>query len=180
MTEKLERRDDSLKITTSESPTKRGRGRPKGAKNKPKEFRLIAISTEPKKRGRPKGAKNTPKEAQPIELVKLKTREEDVVPKEVKKRGRPRKIVPIAAPVQELVAVEANSLDNHPLVLAAKWIEKNMHPTEMQYYRTRANRNGTPLVHTMIGDLLGFFNVQNADICKQIKKNNFIDKVCNS
>ena len=168
--------------TTSTSATiaiKRGRGRPKGAKNKPKELRLAAVSSEPKKRGRPKGAKNKPKDPAEM-LVKLKPREEDPAPGEAKRRGRPRKVVPVAASTQEPVAVEANSLDNHPLILAARWIEKNMHPTEMQYYRTRANRNGTSLVHTMVGDLLGFFNVQNAEICKQIKKNNFIDKVCNS
>jgi hypothetical protein len=157
MTEKSEKEVDFQRISTTNTvvEVKRGRGRPKGAKNKPK------VS--------PEG-----------ELVKLKPREEEVIPKEVKRRGRPRKIVPMAATVQKPVATEATSLDHHPLVLAARWIEKNMHPTEMQYYRTRANRNGTSLVHTMVGDLLGFFNVQNADICKQIKKNNFIDKVCNS
>lgn len=182
MTEKSEKKVDFQKISTTPTAVevKRGRGRPKGAKNKPKELKATDVSVAPRKRGRPKGAKNKPKEAIPESLVKFK--ESDKAPNEKKKRGRPRKVVTTATVVvlQQPTVVAANTMDEHPLVLAAKWLEKNMHPTEMQYYRTRANRNSSPLTTTIVGDILGFFNVQNAEICKQIKKNNFIDRVCNS
>jgi len=181
MTEKLEKREDSQKSsTTSSSSEKKGRGRPKGAKNKPKDLVVVKSTTEePKRRGRPKGAKNKPKLASLLELVKFKPNSEE--PPQKKKRGRPSRPASIlAAPINEKPQPPADSLDNHPLSLAAKWLEKNMHPNEMQYYRTRANKNGVSLRYLMVSDMLGFFNVQNSDICKQIKKNNFIDRVCNS
>jgi len=177
MTEKSGKEVACLKTQTSETiQVKRGRGRPKGAKNKPKDSLALLTPQEPKKRGRPKGAKNKPKVGE-VELSKFKPRQEEVtaVPK---KRGRPKKVTTDS--VEPSVTEAKDSLDDHPLLLAAKWLEKHMHPSELQYYRTRANRTSSTLSCTIVGDLLGFFNVQNADICKQIKKNNFIDKVCNS
>ena len=41
---------------------KRGRGRPKGSKNKPKLDIVAVEATEKRGRGRPKGSKNKPKE----------------------------------------------------------------------------------------------------------------------
>jgi hypothetical protein len=177
MKERSEKKAVSETMPTSITiEPKRGRGRPKGAKNKPKEFKLAVLQGPPRKRGRPPGAKNKPKEPTPqIELVKFKPSPEAEPPK---KRGRPKKQVDVV-PV-ELPVIQTDSLEAHPLFLAVKWLEKNMHHTEMQYYRTRASRNSTTLHCTMVSDILGFFNVQNADICKQIKKNNFIDRVCNS
>lgn len=180
MTEKSEKKVDFLRISTTDTivEVKRGRGRPKGAKNKPKELRVLPTHTEaPRKRGRPKGAKNKPKLQILGDLVKFK---KDNSATAVKKRGRPPKIAQSTESPQEPSMVPQTSLENHPLVVAAKWLEKNMHPNEMQYYRTRTSRNNSSLTNTVVGDILGFFNVQNADICKQVKKNNFIDRVCNS
>ena len=182
MTEKSEKREDSQKSSTiSSSSLKRGRGRPKGAKNKPKSLFVVTVApTTAKRRGRPKGAKNKPKLVGDVELVKFKPNHEE--PTQPKKRGRPCKPISSAVDAEDKEQ-KPNSLDaleDHPLNLAAKWLEKNMHPNEMQYYRTRANKNSVSLRYLMVSDMLGFFNVQNADICKQIKKNNFIDRVCNS
>jgi len=65
-------------------------------------------------------------------------------------------------------------VEEHPLFFAARWLEKNMHQTQTQYYRGRASKYGMSVQAAMIADILGFFNVQDADICKQIKKNNFV------
>ena len=54
--------DDSAADTDSDQPKKRGRGRPKGSKNKPKEGVVEEVPTTPKKRGRPKGSKNKNKQ----------------------------------------------------------------------------------------------------------------------
>jgi len=171
--------------TISALPTKPGRGRPKGSKNKPKILDIALGMLPPElprikgRRGRPKGAKNKPKI--PGEPPKIKG-----------KRGRPKGaknkpkagIVPTTtAPQTEAkkdkpISVAAQALeitqDNHPLLIAVRWLEKNMHPTEVQYYRGRASKTGVSLHVAMASDLLGFFNVQNPEICKQIKKNNFI------
>jgi hypothetical protein len=171
MREKLEKKDSKTEtmISVMKSPETRKRGRPKGAKNKPKQIQPVVESEfKPKKRGRPKGAKNKPKEPS------------YVAPAAPKPRGRPKKVT--VEPVASSQPQETNhvdTMDDHPLVLAAKWLEKNMHQHEMQYYRTRASRNGVPLNCAIVSDILGFFNVQNADICKQIKKNNFIASTSN-
>jgi hypothetical protein len=185
----LEKRVSTTQQTTiNVLPTKSGRGRPKGSKNKPKALSLyLETATEPPKakgrRGRPKGAKNKPKIPQAEPVVKGKRGR----PKGAKNKPREpapstlepavsRKIVVnkkdniVTAAIQSLEAVQ----DNHPLLVAVKWLEKNMHPTEVQYYRGRANKTGVSLHVAMASDLLGFFNVQNPEICKQIKKNNFI------
>jgi hypothetical protein len=171
----------------------RKRGRPPGAKNKPKlpvirEEPPHALTTTVKRRGRPKGSKNKIKACSPPQMVEIV----------VKKRGRPKGSknilkTPVAVSVP-LPAIStscekrldtakeqpaskipsADDLTNHPLVLAASWLEKNMHPSEMQYYRSRAYKHGTSLQSAMMSDILGFFNVKESEITKQIKKNKTI------
>lgn len=178
MTETSGKRDStSLRITTSNEivKIKRGRGRPPGAKNKPKS---LSIADEPKVkrgRGRPKGAKNKPKEQAAQLEVKYK---EQSVPLDIqpKKRGRPPKVkVENAQPPE----VQEKQLTDHPLLEAVRWIEKSMHQTELHYYRSRASRAGVSLHVAMASDILGFFNVQDPEINKQIKKNNFIANTSN-
>jgi hypothetical protein len=176
MTEKSEKKETLTSLTTAVNE-KRSRGRPKGAKNKPKQPSTSEyVEVVVKKRGRPPGAKNKPK--QPL-AVEVKYKPQDSEPVVPSKRGRPKKpeVLPVA---QEQPENQAEVLDKHPLLQAVKWLEKHMHHTEVQYYRTRASKGSTSLQFVMVSDILGFFNVQNADICKQIKKNNFIDRVCNS
>jgi hypothetical protein len=140
-------------------------------------------------RGRPKGAKNKPKapqvEVKPVAKEKRKytRKQKPELPLPVKKpRGRPSK-QPIAAPEQKAQKVIAVvNLDDHPVLAVVKWLEKHMHHNEMQYYRSRATKNGVSLHVAMASDILGFFNVQDPEICNQIKKNNFIANTpkCNS
>jgi hypothetical protein len=143
----------------------RKRGRPKGAKNKPKNAELPQQITQVKEakrgRGRPKGSKNKPKVEENKILVKSKPRRLEEV-KEVK----PAK--------SEEKPSRQDNIQEHPLYLAVNWLCSYMHNTQTQYYRVRATRNGTSVHEAMMADVLGFFNVQNADILKQIKKNNFI------
>lgn len=181
MTEKLEKKVSKVTLTTTvlDKDVRRGRGRPKGAKNKIRSFVPPEAVLPKRGRGRPKGAKNkskTPQTEDATLLVKHKPREPSTTQPSGKKRGRPRKL-PLQSEEPIVVKIEqpqTDSLDGHPLLLAVKWIEKNMHPTEVDYYRRRASRNSVPLHCAMVSDILGFFNVQNAEICKQIKKNNFI------
>jgi hypothetical protein len=151
----------------------RKRGRPKGSKNKPKDPAAIdqaaggATPTEAvkRKRGRPKGSKNK---------TKLLPEAGTIVA--YKKRGRPPKTPQtVVSTDQETKPIQQEQqLENHPLMLAARWIEKHMHHAELQYYRTRSNRMSVSLHAAIVSDMLGFFNVQDSDICKQIKKNNFL------
>lgn len=149
MTEKL--KENELKITSKSIsdqnyPVKRSRGRPKGSKNKPKETKIIQKEGEVKKRGRPKGSKNKT------------TLEEETLPKvEVSSSFTP-----------------PTTIEEHPLITAVKWIEKHMHISQVQYYRSRAARNETTMHAAIAADILGFFNVQNAEILKSIKKNTFV------
>jgi hypothetical protein len=179
MTEKSNEKESKIlskSISDLNYPVKRSRGRPKGSKNKPKETKLVEVDPVVKKRGRPKGSKNLPKET--------KVTEDNAVVAVVKKRGRPKgsqnkKTLEHeeASPKIEasLVFVKPSTVDQeHPLIVAVKWIEKHMHISQMQYYRSRATRNETSIHATMAADILGFFNVQNAEILKSIKKNNFI------
>ena len=151
MTEKLNEKESKIllkSISDLNYPVKRSRGRPKGSKNKPKETKIVQDNAIIKKRGRPKGSKN-----------KKTLEHEEASPK-------------IEA---SSVSVKPPAADQeHPLIVAVKWIEKHMHISQMQYYRSRAARNETSLHATMAADILGFFNVQNAEILKSIKKNNFI------
>lgn len=119
-----------------------------------------------RKRGRPKGSKN-----KKISITA------DPVAVPAKKRGRPPKLPreTTASAVAQLSCLE--QLDNHPILEAVKWLEKNMHQTELLYYRSRASKLQSTIHIAIASDILGFFNVQNADICKKIKKNNFIASV---
>ncbi len=123
------------------------------------------------RRGRPKGSKNKPKLSHTADAVKPAELQQ------VRRRGRPKgsknkpKEAQVAPPVNPVQEVQT---EDHPLLKAVKWLEKYMHPIELQYYRTRANKAGVPLHVAMASDVLGFFNVQDPEICKQIKKNNFI------
>jgi hypothetical protein len=165
MTENLTKESSkSLQITLSSDslPVIRKRGRPKGAKNKPKTYPLPGTIVAHKKRGRPKGAKNKQKVSLSSESTNIVGSSSPIIPR---KRGRPPKLP---------VAEQPTQLEEHPLLKAVKWLEKYMHPTELQYYKNRANKLGASLHVTLSSDILGFFNVQNPEICKQIKKNNFI------
>lgn len=188
MTGKLTEKVSKITLTTTIPATdnvyvKRGRGRPKGAKNKPKTVAITESLTVPQTatrgRGRPKGAKNKPKvilAEGDLVAVKYKPREEAADSPAPKKRGRPKKIQTEEAKTAPVVesATKEDSLEDHPLFHAAKWLEKNMHQTEMDYCRRRASRTGVPLSNVIVADILGFFNVQNAEICKQVKKTNFL------
>lgn len=174
MTGKLEKkglktatlRTKQITLKSSERLVRR-RGRPKGAKNKPKQ--IIVISEPPptlKKRGRPKGTKNKPKAAQPITApVKVKKVLEVSQVKQAEKSLQSKKPVEVKSPPPPA---------EHVLLTAVRWIEKNMHPSQVQYYRARASRAGITIHHSMISDILGFFNVRECELTKQIKKNNFI------
>jgi len=153
MTGKLEKRGLKTAVPRTKQSTLKtsiqqikSRGRPKGAKNKPKSPAAPAAAIVIKHRGRPKGAKNKPKAARTEKSPQAKK------PEEVK-----------PPPPAE-----------HVLLTAVRWIEKNMHPSQVQYYRARASRAGITIHHSMISDILGFFNVQECELSKQIKKNNFI------
>jgi hypothetical protein len=140
----------------------RGRGRPKGAKNKPKDLAPPPRMLVAKKRGRPKGAKNKSKLPDIQEVVVLhKNRKQN---KPAPEKDKPE--------IQEYSNTQID--ENHPLLAAVRWLEKYMHPVEMRYYRGRASKNSVSLHTAMMSDILGFFNVQNSEICKQIKKNKLV------
>jgi hypothetical protein len=174
MTGKLEKkglktatlRTKQITLKSSEQLVRR-RGRPKGAKNKPKQ--IIVISEPPpilKKKGRPKGAKNKPKAAKPAnppQIVRPVVKVSQV--KQTEKRLQSKKPAEVKTPPPPA---------EHVLLTAVRWVEKNMHPSQVQYYRARASRAGITIHHSMISDILGFFNVRECELTKQIKKNNFI------
>ena len=138
------------KLTNSLAIDTKKRGRPKGSKNKPKQPTAPAECVAAKKRGRPKGAKNKPR----IDRLCVETK---------------------PAPAKLVKAKPAKQPEAYDLLYAlAHWLEKKMHPTEMQYYRSRAAKLGCSIQQAVISDILGFFNVQDLEINKQIKKNNFI------
>jgi hypothetical protein len=143
-------------------PLKR-RGRPKGAKNKPKQPTAPEVAIVVKHKGRPKGAKNKPKtvcvEPNPKPVIKVSQ------VKQTEKSLQSKKPAEVKTPPPPA---------EHVLLTAARWIEKNMHPSQVQYYRARASRAGITIHHSMISDILGFFNVRECELTKQIKKNNFI------
>ena len=138
------------KLTNSLTIGTKKRGRPKGAKNKPKHPPAPTERVVVKKRGRPKGAKNKPR----VDRFCAET------------KPTPEKLVK-AKPAKPPEAYEL-------LHALAHWLEKKMHPSEMQYYRSRATKLGCSVQQAVISDILGFFNVQDLEINKQIKKNNFI------
>jgi hypothetical protein len=108
---------------------KRGRGRPKGAKNKVTNIGPLPAPSTVKGRGRPKGAKNKPKATDTEEVLVLH-----------KKRNQDKP----ATPVKEAATTPESSTtgipDNHPLLEAVRWLEKYTHPVEMRYYRGRATK----------------------------------------
>jgi hypothetical protein len=138
------------------------RGRPKGAKNKPKQPTAPVVAIVVKHKGRPKGAKNKPKPACVEPSLKTAIKVSQV--KQTEKSPQAKKPEEVKPPPPA----------EHVLLTAVRWIEKNMHPSQVQYYRARASRAGITIHHSMISDILGFFNVQECELSKQIKKNNFI------
>lgn len=150
---------------------KRGRGRPKGSKNKPKGTPSADESKPPavagRGRGRPKGSKNKPKTGTTAPTV----------PQESVQRAPITEKVIVHSFAEDNSELSAETLDNHPLMSAVSWIEKNMHHSQMSYYRARASRTASTLQHVIAADILGFFTIQDAPILKQIKKNNFITHV---
>ena len=164
MIEKSKRRGyerKTKKVDAASEPVVRKRGRPKGAKNKPKQS---VTPSEPavavvRKRGRPKGAKNKPKDIAPTMVIKVKAKP---APEEIK------------------VKKELEQPDDHPLYAAVRWLEKHMHASQSAYYAKRAARAGATLHNAMLADILGFFNVQETSILKQVKKNNFIATITNN
>ena len=146
---------------------KRGRGRPKGSKNKPKTEAVVAFNPGGLKRGRPKGSKNKPKDIV-AEERKHKPREdsEELRPTETKVRRRKEVIADYSSAPSAVQPVEVE----HVLYQAAKWLERNMSPIEVEHYRRRANRNSTTLHQAMVSDILGIFNIRDPEICKQFKK----------
>jgi hypothetical protein len=144
-------------VETVQPVVKRGRGRPKGAKNKIKTTSsetLVSLNPpgEPRRRGRPRGAKNK------TTLVKEES------------EARVSSIV--AAPIESLPVVgDSIEVETHPVLLAAKWLEKKMPVIEVQYYRTRATRMGVSLTTSIALGVLSLFNVQDQEIRKQIKSN---------
>jgi hypothetical protein len=157
MIEKSKRRGykKKTKIDIASEPVARKRGRPKGAKSKPKQpiAHTEPVAVEVRKRGRPKGAKNKPKAIAPAMVIKVKAK---------------------PAPEEIRVNKKVEQVDEHPLFAAVKWLEKHMHPSQSAYYAKRAARAGATLHNAMLADILGFFNVQETNILKQVKKNNFI------
>lgn len=159
------------------------RGRPKGSKNKAKDIGLIVAKESPRLRGRPKGSKNKNKAvvAPVIPVIAIKTRgrpkgSKNKNTQEIATQHKPRKQTgskfPEEVPSNNRVENQSTQInENHPLLSAVRWLERYTHPAELRYYRSRAAKNGTSLHTAMIADILGFFNVQNSDICKQIKKN---------
>lgn len=158
--------------------TQKKRGRPPGSKNKPKEL-VVSVSNSfaqpAKKRGRPPGSKNKPSLPEALPSPS---------PAVAKKRGRPpgnkkkdTSVKPHKPEVAKVKPLTASAVEEHPLLVAAKWLEKKMHPSEMQHYRSRSMKNGLAVQHNIISDILGFFIVQDEEINKQYKKNNFIPTI---
>jgi hypothetical protein len=191
MTEKSGRKGSEKKTPQNNiDVVKKKRGRPKGSKNKAKVDNKEIPLKEIRKRGRPKGSKNKPKNDDSAQIsLKGKYPKDTVtkrpnlchIAKPTGKRGRPKKQDTIqAAPhtktEEQKVSVDA-TLTEHPLFKAIVWLEKKMHHNELQYYRSRASKIGATLQVAIASDILGFFNVQDAELCKQVKKNTFIASV---
>jgi hypothetical protein len=171
---------------------KRGRGRPKGAKNKPKttlgDASEGATTDSPlssyasgtvKRRGRPKGSKNK------LKSLEGESSSPDKVAGEVRRRGRPKgaknkatltleehtvpRVSETPVTVQASIVAPEDRSETHPVMEAAKWLEKRMPVIEVQYYRTRASKQGITLTSAVSLGILGLFNVQDPEVRKQIK-----------
>lgn len=143
-------------MTSTTSIVKR-RGRPKGAKNKPKldivqEEKLIKPSSG--KRGRPKGSRNKPKQPPvssniPVDNIQVSK--------------------PVVIPAEP--AVKIPQAGNHPLLDLLNWVEKKMHYTQMQYYQRRASKLEMSAKYLMASDILSLFSIQEPELLKTLKKN---------
>lgn len=137
------------------------RGRPKGAKNKPKVLNIEQAEMPARVK-----RKYTHKLARPASCVG-----QSVTPRVKHKARQVESTQPKASSKH---SGKQETVEDHPLFLAVKWLEKHMHHAEVQHYRGRASKSGTTVQMAMMSDILGFFNVQDAELCKQVKKNNFI------
>ena len=138
------------------------------------------LTDTPKKRGRPFGSKNKPKQPVDNSPQKAVKRGHPKVnsPQEAVKLTRSSKLTKGQAKIAwtKVVAeeTEQDKLQAHTLFTAAKWLEKHMHPSELQHYRGRANRKNVPILHEIVADILGFFNAKDEALLKFIHKNNSI------
>jgi hypothetical protein len=71
--------------------------------------------------------------------------------------------------VEAYIANAEDKLETHPVMEAAKWLEKRMPVIEVQYYRTRASKQGITLTSAVSLGILSLFNVQDPEVRKQIK-----------
>lgn len=154
MSVKSDERTSEMISTTS---IVKRRGRPKGAKNKPKfaivqEEKLINHSSG--KRGRPKGSKNKPKQLPVVGSL----------PAVIVQESKPVVIAvdPVIKPAQA---------SNHPLLEVLSWVEKKMHHTQMQYYQRRASKLELSAKYLMASDILSLFSIQEPELLKTLKKN---------
>jgi hypothetical protein len=128
----------------------------------------------PRRRGRPKGSKNKPKTGAVIASASSlvgATASEFIAPQLVNNEvvvSLPVKAVEINLPVQSHEASEL-SLDGHPVIQAAKWLERKMPVVEIQYYKTRAAKQGVGVTNSIAMAILGLFNVQDQEIRKHAK-----------
>lgn len=160
----------------TEQLVKRGRGRPKGSKNKIKiapgigsidsdatgAFSSNLVQAPIKRRGRPKGSKNKIKKEQETPTVAL-TLPVTIQEAQSSDSGVSTVFVQVALPSTE------EKLELHPILEAAKWLEKKMPVIEVQYYRQRASKQSITLTTAIALGILGLFNVQDQEIRKQIK-----------
>jgi hypothetical protein len=163
----------------------------------PEKIEEKCLQKQKSRRGRPPGSKNkntlqkkasakkeTKKSISKIKLDKAPQPADKLAPFR-KKRVKPITIKEAAAAQAKLDAdakaeSENEELNNHILFKAAKWIVRNMHPSEMQFYKSDSRKRNMPLLNCMVSDMLGFFNVRDADLHKYIKTNKFIVNYSNS
>lgn len=148
------RSSESSSEMTMTSIVKR-RGRPKGAKNKPKldivqEEKIPIISSG--RRGRPKGSKNKPKQAFLNTTDNLSS------------------IEPAVSPVAS--TAKSAPTGTHPLIDLLNWVEKKTHHTQMQYYQRRASKLELSAKYLMASDILSLFSIQEPELLKTLKKKN--------
>jgi hypothetical protein len=177
-----------IEMESSNVTLVRRRGRPKGSKNKVKAVEPVSIdsATPQRRRGRPPGAKNKPKSIHSTKLVdasavivpkrrgrppgtRVHSDSTEAVAKPLK-RGRPRKEIADSVQMSQPNQPQAFEAGIHPLMQAAKWIEKKMeHPAQVNYYRRRMASMGTSMQAVIAIDILGLFNISDVELRKQIK-----------
>jgi hypothetical protein len=154
-------------LKTTQITTVKRRGRPPGSKNKIKlpEAPKPELPQGVRRRGRPPGSKNKAKEPSALVAKDVVDSEPKTVTTTVwKGETKPPETIPQQIP-------------EHPLHVAAVWLEKNMHNNELIHYKSKARNYGVAVTNAIIADMLGFFNVQNSDINKHVKRNNFIANI---